>query len=160
MTTMPGSPTDHRWADMADMVLTIARELQTQGLHDARIIRLATSESNVMRFIDRNPDSTASEVADGTGLQRSNLSTILRTLEGKGLVEKRENRQDGRGVRLHPTDLAGENLRLLRQSWHTLVTSAAGADPELLGDTVTLLGRIERGLIRNRQRASNTTVKK
>lgn len=146
---------DERWADLADLLLTVAREIQQRGHSIPGVVAISPSESNVMRFIDRAPGATASQVASGSGLQRSNLSTILRALEEKGLVERRDNAEDGRGVTLFPTALAVKNLALLRREWASQLRAALpSGDPadtnSALTDTVTLLRAIEEGLIGSR----------
>ena len=157
MNLTPAAPQDDRWADLADEILNIAREIHMHGYTDSRAIALSGSESNVMRFIDRNPGSAAGDVAQGTGLQRSNLSPALRSLEAKGLIERRHGEGDQRTVLLFPTDLAAQNLRLIRAEWSRIFRRAAGdaaagaADDGTVASAFELLLLLEKGLVANRR---------
>jgi DNA-binding transcriptional ArsR family regulator len=70
---------------------------------------LPASELEVMRLLVRRPGASVNDVAAGLRLQPANVSTTLRSLERRGLVERRRDEQDGRVVRLHPTALALEH---------------------------------------------------
>jgi DNA-binding MarR family transcriptional regulator len=98
-----GRHDDARWADLADLALVIAREIQFHGYADERAISLSQVESTVMRYLHQNPAAPPSRIAAATGLQRTNLSTALRDLERKGLVERRPSSDDGRKVIVHRT---------------------------------------------------------
>jgi DNA-binding MarR family transcriptional regulator len=71
---------------------------------DARAVPLTQAEGMVMRHLLAEPGAPASRIADGTGLQRPNLSVVLRGLEEKGLIERRASAEDGRVVTVHPTE--------------------------------------------------------
>jgi DNA-binding MarR family transcriptional regulator len=138
------------WAEFADLVLIIAREIQFRGYEAREALSLSPSEGAVMRHLFRHPKSLPSEVAWATGLQRSNLSTVLRGLEQKGLIERVPDANDGRAVRIHPTERAIRNFALVRSEWAAEVAEAAdgaaGVDA-----TLPLLRQIADGLVRLRQ---------
>jgi DNA-binding MarR family transcriptional regulator len=153
MTGINPSPNDEQWADFADLVLNIARELAMHTATTGNTIGLVGSEQNVMRTIDRNPGLSAGEVARLSGLQRSNLSSALRTLKEKGLVERRHDDADARGVLLYPTELSASNLAVLRREWAEKLSTAAGPslrEDESVGAMVRLLTAIEDGLVSKR----------
>lgn len=108
---------DDLFAALAEVVLRAARELTYREHRESRGISLTPANGNIMRYIDRNPGATPSEVADATGVFRSNLSTALRELERLGFVEKRSNPSDGRVIRLFSTAAAAENLALIKAGW-------------------------------------------
>ncbi|MCS5497423.1 MarR family winged helix-turn-helix transcriptional regulator [Cnuibacter physcomitrellae] len=141
------------WADLADLLLTLAREIQGPGYRDRRIVPLTSAEAAVMRFVDRNPGSTLGEVASATGFQRSNLSTLVSSLAGRGLVEKRGGSADGRVIELHPTREAGENLARLRAEWTDLLADAAQRSQisSTTDETIELLGRLLEGVASRRR---------
>jgi DNA-binding MarR family transcriptional regulator len=64
---------------------------------------LPSSELEVMRLLTRRPGASVSEVAAAMRLQPANVSTAIRALEARGLIERRRDEADGRVVRLHPT---------------------------------------------------------
>ncbi|MEY9838386.1 MarR family winged helix-turn-helix transcriptional regulator [Streptacidiphilus sp. EB103A] len=141
---------DRRWADLADLVLIISREIQFRGYTDERAVPLSPSEGMVMRYLQHEPDATPSRIAATTGLQRTNLSTTLRGLENKALIERRAHPGDGRGVTVHLTERGRSNYALVRQEWAAAVSAAAGHDTRHLDQALTLLSAVEAGLTRTR----------
>jgi DNA-binding MarR family transcriptional regulator len=141
---------DERWADLADLVLIIAREIQFRGYTDEQAVPLSQSEGMVMRYLQRDHSAAPSRIAAATGLQRTNLSTVLRGLERKGLVERRAVADDGRGVTVHVTDRGTSNYRLVRQEWGAAVSEAAGNEADDLHAALRLLTVVETGLTRMR----------
>lgn len=140
--------TDHmadQMADVAEAILGIARELRLRI--DAEPDHLTPSESHVMRYINHRPGVTPSEVARFTGLQRSNLSSALRTLRERGFVRRRADATDARSVRLYPTRRATENLERLRRQWAMHVSEALGGDIPRVAAGAAMLHRLEAGLV-------------
>ncbi|KQQ28916.1 MarR family winged helix-turn-helix transcriptional regulator [Frondihabitans sp. Leaf304] len=151
-----GSVDASTWAEIADRILVIARELQTHGLPDD-VIHLVGSEQNVIRFIHRNPGSSPSAVAAGTGLQRSNLSSALRALEAHGLVERRADPDDARRIQLWHTVKADANLARLQdgraETMLSAVAAADGSHPTAadVERTLAVLDLVEEGIAHQRQ---------
>lgn len=113
-------------------------------------ISLTPANANVMRHIDRNPGATPSDVADATGVLRSNLSTSLRELERLGFIERRSDPADGRGVQLFSTERAARNLAVIRTGWGEHTRDALGhfANVE---DATALIERLTAGLVQARR---------
>ena len=141
---------DPRWADLADLVLIIAREIQFRGYTDERAVPLTQSEGMVMRFLLASPDTIPSRIAAATGLQRTNLSTVLRGLERKGLIQRRNSPDDAREVTVRPTARGKGNYALVRQEWAAAVSAAAGNDTSGLDTALGLLRVLESGLVSTR----------
>lgn len=150
--TGPTAGPDHeqRWAELADLVLIISREIQFRRYTDERAVHLSQSEGMVMRYLKGDQAATPSRIASATGLQRTNLSTVLRGLEEKGFIERRAHSDDGRGVTVHSTERGRGNTVLVRQEWAATVSAAAGHDTEHLDAALTLLSAVETGLTRTR----------
>jgi DNA-binding MarR family transcriptional regulator len=146
---IPASLTE-RWAELADLVLSISREIQFRGYASPEAISLSIPEGTVMRYLHRNPGVPPSQIAKATGMQRTNVSSVLRSLEDKGLIERRDSPEDGRGVRIYVTPLGTSNYALVRQEWASLL-SAAAEQADSLAATLKLLARIEAGLFAMRQ---------
>jgi DNA-binding MarR family transcriptional regulator len=142
--------TEEQWADFADHVLEIAREIQFRGYTSPEAVSLTPSEGTVMRYLFPQPGALPSQVAFATGLQRSNLSAVLRGLEEKGLIERVADPEDGRWVRIHPTAKAVRNYALVRREWGSAVATAAEGDPAVEA-TLPLLAKVRAGLARLRQ---------
>lgn len=146
-----GSADEERWADLADLALVISRELQYRGYTDAEAVSLTQSEGMVMRYlIHEEPSAAPSQIAAATGLLRTNLSTTLRGLEHKGLIQRQANPTDGRGVTVSPTEHGRANYALARHEWATAVGEAAGGDDKHLDAALTLLATIRDGLVKAR----------
>ncbi len=134
-------------ADIAASVAAISRELLGPHFpHEA--VPLKPNEVAVLRHVERHPGATAGEVAAVTGLQRSNLSTIVRGLEEKGILS-REAGLDARTVQLHATAVAAASTAAVRRRWAQRVGAALdeGIDVEGL---LAVLERLENGLVRLR----------
>lgn len=141
-------PRADQLADLADLVLTVARAIKADMSAHPAVLDLSATEVTVLRYLDHHPGVSPSAVAAATGLQRSNLSRALRDLEGKGLVERSVDPGDGRSVVLQSTQLAADNLARLRTLWARLLGDALTADgrePDL-DAALELLGSLERGL--------------
>jgi DNA-binding MarR family transcriptional regulator len=146
----PQGATLEQWAELVDDVLEIAREIQFRGYASPEAVSLTPSEGTVMRYLFPHPGALPSQVAFATGLQRSNLSAVLRGLEEKGLIEREADHEDGRWVRIHPTAKAIRNYALVRREWGSAVAAAAEGDPAVEA-ALPLLARIRAGLVRLRQ---------
>src|SRR6266700_3670181 len=122
----PWRPSDEeRWARLADLTLIIAREIAFRGYSNDRAVPLTQSEGMVMRYLQAHRDATPGRIATATGLQRSNLSTVLKGLEQKGLIERRDCPGDGRGVTVNATERGVSNYHLVRHEWAIAVSQAA-----------------------------------
>ena len=141
---------DPRWADLADLVLIIAREIQFLGYRDPEAVPLTQSEGMVMRYLQDHQGAQPSLIAAATGLQRTNLSAVLRGLERKGLAERRDSPSDRRGATIHPTGRGESNYALVRREWADAVSAAASHDTRDLDAALTLLRSVETGLIEAR----------
>ncbi|MEU4287274.1 MarR family transcriptional regulator [Kribbella sp. NPDC026596] len=141
---------EERWAELADLALIISREIQYRGYSDERTVSLTQSEGIVMRYLLQGEAAAPSQIAAGTGLQRTNLSTTLRGLEQKGLIQRQANPTDGRGVTVSPTEHGRSNLALARHEWATAVGAAADHDTTHLDATLILLTAVKDGLVRTR----------
>lgn len=139
-----------RWEDLADLILIVAREIHFRGYRDEKALSLSPSEGMVMRHLVAQASATPSQIASATGLQRTNVSTVLRDLEGKGLIERHVDPQDRRGVSVHRTRRGAENYALVRKEWGDAVSAAAGGNGDKLEDALALLRSIEIGLTSTR----------
>jgi DNA-binding MarR family transcriptional regulator len=134
-------------ADLADVVMAVARAIKLHTAADPSVLDLSTTEVTVLRYIDHHPGVSPSAVAAGTGLQRSNLSRALRDLEAKHLVRRAADPSDNRQSLLQSTDLAAENLRHIRAIWSRLLRDAlTDTGDHDIASALELLGTLERGL--------------
>lgn len=133
-----------RLFELADLILAVGRHIQAAKNGGAETG--TPLEGAVMRFIDRNPGTTASEAAEATQLISSNFSRAVRGLETRGLVRRDVDEHDARRVRLYPTDKAAKNLRRLREIWSDLLVGIV-TDPNEIDAVTSTLRHIETRLI-------------
>jgi MarR family transcriptional regulator, temperature-dependent positive regulator of motility len=138
-----------RLFDLADLILAIGRQIRSSSDRSADMC--TPVESAVMRFIDRNPGTSARAASKATLLPSSNFSRVLRGLEEKGLVRRDVDAHDARSVRLYPTARARENLQNLRDTWSRALEGIVD-DPGTIDSVNATLRRIENELIARRQR--------
>lgn len=141
-----------RLFDLADLILAVGRQLRSAPGYSPEWC--TPLESAVMRFIDRNPGTSARAASEATLLPSSNFSRALRGLEMKGLVRRDVDAQDARGVRLYPTARACENLQRLRDTWSQALEGIVD-DPGIIDCVNATLRRIENGLTMRRQSMSD-----
>jgi DNA-binding MarR family transcriptional regulator len=146
----PKAATEEQWAEFADHVLEIAREIQFRAYASPEAVSLTPSEGTVMRYLFRHAGALPSEVAFATGLQRSNLSTVLRGLDENGLIERVADPTDGRMVRIHPTSKSIRNYETVRSEWASAVAATVDGDVDLEA-VLALLADVRAGLVRDRQ---------
>ena len=137
-----------RLFELADLIHAISRQLRPPSDLEPGICTAV--EINVMRFITKNPGTSASIASAATLLPSSNFSRILRGLEAKGLVQRRSDTRDARSVRLYPTTLAKKNFSRLRDAWSRSLEGIV--DDSATVDAINLtLRRIETELIARRR---------
>jgi len=135
-----------RWADLADLALIVSREIQYRGYADEQVLSLTQSEGAVMRHLLQVDAAAPSQIAAATGLQRTNLSTTLRGLERKDLIQRETDPNDRRRVTVTSTDHGRSNYALARHEWATAVATAAGHDTTHLDAALALLTAVKDGL--------------
>ena len=133
-------------ADLADLVLNVARLIRARTPAPPDAIALNETERHVMRLVDLYPGCTPSEIAHRGRLQRSNVSTALNSLEGKGMIARTSN--GDRTVTVHPTQLAHDNLSLLRAAWARELAEVLHDDVSAVRRCTKLLARLEARLNR------------
>ena len=85
----------------------------------ADIVRQVLDGLEAGAYLQGRPSAPPSVIAATTGLQRTNLSTILRSLEQKGLIERGASPDDGRGVTVRATRPWTEQLRARSAGWRS-----------------------------------------
>ncbi|GCD88093.1 MarR family winged helix-turn-helix transcriptional regulator [Nocardioides sp. LS1] len=128
-------------ADLADLLLNVARLVRTQTPTPPGVVPLTETERQVMRVVDLHPNSSPSEIAARAHMQRTNVSAALRDLESKGMI--RRHSTSGRGVAVESTQQAIDGLEALRHAWAELLTDAVDTDIETVRAFNDLLRSIE-----------------
>jgi DNA-binding MarR family transcriptional regulator len=113
----PSPPPSAELAALADVVLDLAHKLDIRNPELRDVVPLTGTEISVMREIHRHPNSTPTQIAEATGLHRSNVSTAVRTLEAGGLVVREQVPDNARSITLAPTPLAAESMARVNAYW-------------------------------------------
>jgi DNA-binding MarR family transcriptional regulator len=120
--------------------------LRRFGEREAGLARLPQSEIEVLRAVEVSPGCTVSDIARFLGLQSSNVSTTVRSLVGRGLLEKRADPDDRRSHRLHQTAVAECNNRLIDEMWirgvRNLLDGMSPDEAAQLAEAASLLARL------------------
>ena len=104
--------------DLAVVLYDLAWLLpRTVGVEQARSEPMPPTELEIMKLLVRRPGLSVTEVAKELGLQPSNVSTAVRSLARRGMIERRAHDNDARIGRLHPTRAAIANRRAREQEW-------------------------------------------
>jgi DNA-binding MarR family transcriptional regulator len=90
---------------------------------------LPPSEFEIMRLLIRRPGLSVNQTAGALRLQPANVSTALRALEARGLLERRRDPKDQRVVRLHPTDAALAHRHDQEIAWGNALAQTLAALP-------------------------------
>ena len=112
------------FADLAELVLSLAREISLHGGTEDGLVPLTATEIHALRYVRLHPGARSKGVARGIGLQRSNFSLALRSLKDKGMVSVVPDGRDGRSTRLFQTDLAARNFAHHRARWAAFLATA------------------------------------
>lgn len=102
---------------------------RTIGADAAIADPLPLSELEIMRLLARRPDLSVNEVAGELGLRSTNVSTAVRSLVDRGLLERHNDSNDGRVVRLAPTALALAAREAREKSWGAALDETLGGLP-------------------------------
>ena len=124
------------WPQLASAVHELSRVLRSVGERAAGLDAITGSEVEVLRCVSTRPGSTVSTVARTLGLQSSNVSTTVRSLIGRDLLERRPDPEDGRRALLHPTARARRHRALLDTAWSQCLEQALAELPEGDADAV------------------------
>jgi len=117
--------------ELFELIMTANRRLYLNPSVESALTVLTKTEVLVMGSIRSLDQPTPSEVAMDTGLSRSNLSTVLRSLERKGLVTRTRSADDRRVVYLAPTEMALRSFTEIHDVWRRVLRPALGDHPDL-----------------------------
>ncbi|MEU6737244.1 MarR family winged helix-turn-helix transcriptional regulator [Streptomyces physcomitrii] len=134
--------------ELADLIFAVGRQLRPPA--DPAFEPCTPIEISVMRFVHRNPGTSARAASEATLLPSSNFSRVLRGLEKRDLVERVVDDRSARGVRLYPTEKARRNLGHLHDNWEQTLRGIVD-DPAAIEIVNATLRRIEDELIARRR---------
>lgn len=146
MTDVDAQAVTDDWPGLATAVHDLSRVLRSVGERAVGLDAITGSEHEVLRTVCARPGSTVSAVSRTLGLQASNVSTTVRSLLGRDLVERRPDPADGRRALLHPTARALRHRELLDAAWSDRIERALAGlpagDAEALRAAAPVLDRL------------------
>ncbi|GAC70050.1 MarR family winged helix-turn-helix transcriptional regulator [Gordonia soli] len=134
--------------EVADSIRTVVWALRRYGERQAGLTALPNSELEVLRTVAERPECTVSEIARLLGLQTSNVSTSVRHLMAKGLLERTVDPADRRSARLAMTAEARRHAGMIDDVWSRAIgdqlSQMTADEVRTLVDAAPLLRRIAR----------------
>lgn len=134
--------------ELAELIHAVARQLGVPA--DLKPEPCTPVEVSVMRFVGRNPGTSARAAARATLLPSSNFSRVLRGLMRKGLLLRKTDEKDARCVRLYPTATAKASMEHMRHAWSQALDGAI-TDPTTVELVNATLRRVESQLLSQSQ---------
>ncbi len=132
--------------DTASAVRTVAWSLRRFGERQVGLEPLPHSEFEVIRTVSDHPGITVTEVARLLALQPSNVSTTVRRLGQRGLINRSSDPNDGRSIRLRLTAKAAKHKEMIDAVWEDGVrdqlAQMSDDDAELLIKAAPLFRRL------------------
>ncbi|GAA3247770.1 MarR family transcriptional regulator [Pseudonocardia petroleophila] len=122
--------TDSELRTIAAAVHVLSRSLHRRGVAQVGLDVLPPSESKVLQQIGARPGSSVSEIARALRLQTSNVSTSVRALVARGLVDRTPDPDDQRRTLLRPSPAALRHREMLEEAWAAILADLlADLDP-------------------------------
>ncbi|MEV7087939.1 MarR family transcriptional regulator [Streptomyces sp. NPDC093085] len=117
-----------------------AREVSSDGA-------LTPSQVSVLSRLGKEGDTTASALAAAEGVRPQSMATILAALDGRGLIRRRPDPNDGRRQLVSLSELGAETYagdRQARTEWlnRTFQDRYTEAELRTINEALTLLGRL------------------
>ena len=110
--------------ELTSPLYALARVLRLRGIDEADLGRLPPSEFEVLRYVLDVPGVSVGILAQDLGLHASNVSTTLRALTARKLVQRESDPADRRITRLTPTLAAVQGMALIEDAWADLFAGA------------------------------------
>nr|WP_296767947.1 MarR family transcriptional regulator [Rhodococcus sp. (in: high G+C Gram-positive bacteria)] len=97
-------PTERTARELLDVAFDLRRVLRTHLDDSGTDETLPLAQSEVIRTVSAFPDSRIGDIAERLKLRPNTVSTLVRTLVDKGLLERRPDPVDGRAVVVRVND--------------------------------------------------------
>ncbi|MDR1853216.1 MAG: MarR family transcriptional regulator [Propionibacteriaceae bacterium] len=125
-------------ADLAQVVLSLSRQLKHATDERYSGDRLSGIEASVMSLVETEPGISTTRIARTLDMKCSNVSAVLRALEAREFLAREPDESDGRKIRVYPLPASAKNLDKLREFWGELLADACG-DPKQLAAAAKVL---------------------
>lgn len=116
---------------MQHVARRLSSALQQSGLSGLRPTPYTPNEATVLIYLDENPGASPSAIAEHTGIQRANVSTVLRRLEDAGEIRRQADPDDGRRSLLTVEPVASDRIRAVNAYWSELLADSLEESPDV-----------------------------
>jgi DNA-binding MarR family transcriptional regulator len=144
-TTPSSADRSESLADLAQWVLTLARDIRLYGALSPSVVEITWLESLVMGHVIEQPGIALTQISLDLGVKSANTSAVLRALEKKGIITRTPKGPDGRSIAVHPTPFAAENAAAVRSDWTALLSKHVPDDIDL-APVIDVLQTVQRSL--------------
>ena len=107
---------------------------------------LSVTQLRALAFLDRNPAVSLSDVAESIGITRASASTMIDRLVQRKFVDRQEDPNERRHVRLNLTQIGSERLEemrnMIRQTIAHRLNELNAAELEQVSEALALLRRV------------------
>jgi len=142
----PPGASDDDALELMHAAMHAYRSLQYQLLRDGSH-DLTQMDSRVLRYFDRHPGATLSDLALYSGRDKAQLTRLIKGLRDRGLLQSEIDESDKRNVRLRLTANGKAVQRALQQQFRQLDEKAvAGLSVTQHQQLLALLRRVNRNL--------------
>jgi DNA-binding MarR family transcriptional regulator len=136
--------------ELAQMVGRLRRAIRQRTRQEWGASPLPDAQLELLRLVRTQPGLRPREAAEALGVLPNTVSTLLKSLEGMGLLERRRDGVDARCVRMHLTAAARARFANWQDRRHGVVAAALDAlepaDRAAIATSLPALGRLAQAL--------------
>jgi DNA-binding MarR family transcriptional regulator len=121
-------------ANLTESLLAFARAMRARQAALLAVHGLHPGQDALLMLLWQRPGLRQTDLAEQLGVEPPTITRMVRRLERGGLVERRRDPDDGRTLRIHPTQRARVLEAMVRRTWSDLdgelLAALGGADAE------------------------------
>jgi DNA-binding MarR family transcriptional regulator len=132
--------------ELARVIGRLRRAIRQRTRQEWGTSPLPEAQLELLRLVRAEPGIRPQEAADTLGVLPNTVSTLLKALEARGLLERRRDGADARGVQLHLTTAAQARIASWQDRRQAVVSAALAAlepaDQAAIAGVLPALGRL------------------
>jgi DNA-binding MarR family transcriptional regulator len=136
--------------ELAQTIGRLRRAIRHQTRLEWGASPLPEAQLELVRLVRARPGLRPREAAEALGVLPNTISTLLTSLEGMGLLERRRGGADARCVQIHLTPAAFERIASWQDRRQAVVATAldrlAPADRAAIAGSLPALGRLAQAM--------------
>jgi DNA-binding MarR family transcriptional regulator len=136
--------------ELAQTVGRLRRAIRQRTRQEWGAPPLPDAQLELLRLVRTQPGLRPREAAEALGVLPNTVSTLLKSLEGMGLLERRRDGDDARCVRMHLTAKSRARFADWQDRRHAVVAAALDAlepgDRAVIASSLPALGRLAQAL--------------